>query len=152
MPFETYATLLNKKLIVPSAKTPYLAVDRGFFNALLARGLCNIYVDQAWYLERFPDVREGIERGEFASAAEHYAKVGFFEHRMPYEIEVDEEWYMENYPDIALAVTKGVFPSGHAHFYRVGFREGRFPHPNFTLRSAQEPARQATRILEPVAA
>jgi hypothetical protein len=152
MPFETYATLLNKKLVVPSPKTPYVAVDRAFFIALLARRLGNIYVDETWYLDRFPDVREGIERGEFASAAEHYANVGFYEHRMPYEIEVDEDWYLENYPDIAIAVTKGIFQSGRAHFYRVGFREGRFPHANFTLRSAQETATPATRVMSPVAA
>ena len=152
MPFETYATLLNKKLVVPSAKTPYVAVDRAFFNTPLARRLGNIHVDETLYLDRFPDVREGIERGEFACAAEHYAKVGFYEHRMPYEIEVDEDWYLENYPDIATAVTKGIFPSGQAHFYRVGFREGRFPHPNFTLQSAQETARPIPRALDPVAA
>jgi hypothetical protein len=152
MPFETYATLLNKKLVVPSVKTPYVAVDRVFFNTLVALGLVNIYVDETWYLERFPDVREGIERGEFTNAAEHYAKVGFYEHRMPHEINVDEDWYLENYPDIATAVTKGVFPSGHAHFYRVGYREGRFPHPNFTLRSAQDEVSPRPRALHPVAA
>ena len=136
MSYDTYATLLNKKLVVPSAKTPYVAVDRTFFTHLLAHGVGGVHVDEAWYFERSPDVREAVERGDFASAADHYAKVGFYEHRMPYEIEVDEEWYLENYPDIAAAVEKGVFATGAAHFYQLGFREGRFPHPNFTLKSA----------------
>jgi hypothetical protein len=132
---ETYATLLNKKLVVPSQKTPYMAIDRTYFASVLAPSLTGVFVDETWYLEHSPDVADAITRGEFSSAQEHYAKVGFYEHRMPYEIDVDEEWYLENYPDIAAAVQKGVFASGRAHFYHLGYREGRFPHPNFMLRT-----------------
>jgi hypothetical protein len=137
MPQDTYAALMNKKLVVPSAKTSYVAVDRAFFAALLAQSLTAIDLDEDWYLKHSPDVREAIERKEFKSAVDHYVKVGFFEHRMPYEIEVDDEWYLENYPDIAEAVKKGIFESGRAHFYQLGFREGRFPHPNFAIRTVQ---------------
>jgi hypothetical protein len=136
---ETYATLLNKKLVVPSQKTPYMAIDRNYFSTVLAPTLAGVYIDQEWYLAHSPDVADAITKGEFASAQDHYAKVGFYEHRMPYEIEVDETWYLENYPDIAAAVEKGVFPTGRAHFYQLGYREGRFPHPNFTLRAASAP-------------
>jgi hypothetical protein len=136
MPHDTYATLINKKLVVPSAKTQYLAVDRAFFTGLLAHTLASVYVDEAWYLEHSPDVQAAIKRDEFASAADHFATVGFYEHRMPYEIDVDEDWYLESYPDIATAVEKGVFASGHAHFYMLGYREGRYPHANFSLRTA----------------
>jgi hypothetical protein len=134
--YETYATLLNKKYIVPSQKTPYVAVDRAYFATVLAPSLSGVYVDEEWYLSHSPDVAEAIARGDFASARDHFAKVGFYEHRMPYEIDVDEEWYLENYPDIATAVGKGVFASGRAHFYELGYREGRFPHANFMLRKA----------------
>jgi hypothetical protein len=133
---DTYATLLNKKLVVPSQKTTYLAVDRSYFATVLAPALSSVHVDENWYLSRFPDVAEAIGRGDFASAADHYAKVGFYEHRMPYEIDVDDEWYLESYPDVAAAVEKGTFPSGRAHFYLLGYREGRFPHANFMLRAA----------------
>ncbi len=134
MPQDTYAALLNKKLVVPSQKSAYVAVDRNYFASVLASSLSGIHFDEGWYLHHSPDVKEAIDRGDFHSALDHYAKVGFFEHRMPYEIDVDEEWYLENYPDIASAVQQGVFPSGRAHFYLAGFREGRFPHPNFILR------------------
>ncbi len=133
MPHDTYATLMNKKLLVPSAKTTYMAVDRNFFTNLLAGKLAVVRVDEEWYLAHSPDVREAIEREEFASAADHFVKVGYYEHRMPYEVKVDEDWYLEHYADIAAAVHKGVFASGKAHFYQLGYREGRFPHPNFTL-------------------
>jgi hypothetical protein len=135
MAYDTYATLINKKLLVPSQKTNYLAVDRNFFVETFAKLLSGIHVDERWYVSHSPDVGKAIERGEFASALDHYVKVGYYEHRMPYEIEVNEEWYLDNYPDIAAAVRQGVFPSGRAHFYQLGYREGRFPHPNFRLRA-----------------
>ena len=133
---DTYATLLNKKLVVPSLKTSYMAIDRNYFVTVLAPCLSGVHVDEAWYLSHSPDVADAIKRGEFASAKDHYAKVGFYEHRMPYEIDVDETWYLENYPDVATAVETGVFTSGRAHFYQLGYREGRIPHPHFMLRVA----------------
>ncbi len=133
---ETYASLLNKKVIIPSQKTPYLAVDKAFLLAVMASSVAAIYVDEAWYIGHSPDVGEAIARGEFTSATDHYVKVGFYEHRMPYAIEVDDLWYLENYPDIAEAVANGVFSSGTAHFFRNGYREGRYPHPNFALKAA----------------
>ncbi len=135
MPYETYATLLNKKLIVPSRKTAYIAVDRSFFVETFSKIVASIFVDEGWYLNRSPDVGEAIKQGSFSSAGDHYASVGFYEHRMPYEIDVEESWYLENYADIAEAVHSGVFQSGREHFYSLGYREGRFPHPSFTLRT-----------------
>ena len=135
MPHDTYATLLNKKLIVPSQKTAYIAVDRNFFVETFAKIVGIIFVDEAWYVGQSPDVGEAIQRGSFRSAGEHYASVGFYEHRMPYEIDVDEAWYLENYADIAEAVRNNVFSSGRAHFYLLGYREGRHPHPSFCLRT-----------------
>jgi hypothetical protein len=131
MSFDTYATLLNKKLVVPSQKTSYVAVDRHHFALLLGPHIERIRLDSDWYLKQYTDVRDAIDRGEFVSAAEHYVKVGYFEHRMPRAIEVEEAWYLEQYPDVREAVANGVFPTGQTHFTHVGFREGRFPHPNF---------------------
>ena len=139
MPHDTYATLLNKKLVVPSQKTAYLAIDRDYFVSILARVVSDISVDERWYIERSPDVGEAVERGDFTSATDHFVKVGFYEHRMPYEIDVDEEWYLANYSDIADAVRKGVFASGRAPFYLLGYREGRLPHANFKLRERSSP-------------
>jgi hypothetical protein len=131
MSFDTYATLLNKKLVVPSQKTSYVAVERQHFARLLEPHIERIRLDQDWYVQQYPDVRDAIDRGEFSSAAEHYVKVGYFEHRMPHAIEVEEAWYLEQYPDVRDAVASGIFATGQTHFTRVGFREGRFPHPNF---------------------
>lgn len=135
MPHDTYAALINKKLVVPSQKTSYVAIERGFFEEIFFGVVARIHVDESWYLAQSPDVKDAIGRGEFESASEHFVKVGYYEHRMPYEIDVDEVWYLDNYEDIAAAVDQKVFPSGRAHFYQLGYREGRFPHPNFALRA-----------------
>jgi hypothetical protein len=133
MTYDTYATLLNKRLVIPSEKTSYVAVDRTHFALVLRPHIARIRVDTKWYLGRYPDVSAAIDRGEFESATDHYVKVGYFEHRMPHPIEVDEGWYVTTYPDIAAAVEKGVFTSGALHFERLGFREGRFPYSGFRL-------------------
>jgi len=136
--FDTYATLMNKKLVVPSQKTSYIAVDRDHFASILAPHVERIHVDEDWYLEQAPDVRRAVERGEFRDAADHYVKVGYFEHRMPYLIEVDEAWYLQSYPDVGKAVQAGVFASGQAHFVELGYREGRFPYAGFKLKGRGE--------------
>ncbi len=139
MPTETFATLVNRKLLVPSARTAYVAVQRDYLVALMAPALATIHLDSAWYLAHSPDVAAAIDRGEFASAADHFVRVGYFEHRMPYPIDIDEPWYLAQYPDVAAAVRAGVFPTARAHFYQDGYREGRYPHPNFALRAAGPP-------------
>ncbi len=131
---DTYATLLNKKLILPAQSPAYLEVERDFFARVLADSIAGIFVDEVWYLDNYPDVREGVENGDFKDAADHYRTVGYIEHRMPHEVHVDEPWYLEHYPDVAVAVQKGFFSSGRAHYYQLGYREGRTPYANFGLR------------------
>jgi hypothetical protein len=133
---ETYATLLNRRIIVPSQKTDYVALEKNHLAALLAPHVRRISFDEAWYLARYPDVEAAIRRGDVASAADHYCQSGYFEDRLPYRIEVDEAWYVAEYTDVREAIEGGAYASGAAHFYDVGYREGRLPRANFTLRLA----------------
>jgi hypothetical protein len=129
----TYATLLNQKIIIPSAKGNYVAVERHFLNECLAQTIKRIKFDEHWYLSTYPDVREAIASGTVSNAPTHYARFGYYEHRMPYRITVDEGWYVSEYPDVKAALAKQHFASGQAHFDADGFREGRIPYPNFKL-------------------
>jgi len=130
---DTFAALVNRKLMLPSSKTNYVAVEMNFLSDMMQRYTLQIRVDEDWYLERYPDVVEGIAEGKVKSAADHYARFGFFEHRMPYPIHVDESFYLSQYEDVSTAVQKRTFASGQAHFEEVGYREGRIPYPNFRL-------------------
>jgi hypothetical protein len=135
MQVTTFATLINSKIIVPSSATSYYAVDKHFLTSCLSDYIGSIYLDPEWYLLRYPDVAQAIERKAVADVQEHYCRYGFWENRMPYAIQVQEAWYLESYPDVAQAITRKAIQSGQEHYDRVGFQEGRFPHPNFELRT-----------------
>lgn len=138
MAFGTFASLVNSKVVVPSTRNDYWAVNKHFLSDLLSTRLRQVHVDQAWYLSRYPDVAKAIESGTVADAAEHYRKFGYFEHRMPTRIEVQEDWYLNEYADVGTAVRERVFPSAQAHFDLVGYAEGRLPHANFALAESRD--------------
>ncbi len=131
---ESYATLINRRLLLPSQRTSYIAVEPHYLLRCLRPDIVRIHVDETWYCRQYPDVVEALAEGKIASAREHYERFGYLEHRIPYRIEVHEEWYLAQYDDIRRAVAGGEFASGQQHFIEVGYREGRFPHPNFRLR------------------
>jgi hypothetical protein len=134
MKAASFATLINQKVLIPSPRTQYVAVDKEHLVDFLKPTLRTIYVDTEWYLFTNPDIADAIRSGAVANAVDHYITFGYYEHRMPYEIEVEEKWYLTQYPDVKDAVSKGLFPSARDHYYVVGFKEGRVPHANFALR------------------
>ena len=128
-----YGSLLGRKMVVPSTRTGYVAVDQFLFFDLMARRLAEVRVDEAWYLASYPDVKDAIASGAVRSAAHHYARFGYFEHRMPREITVEEAWYLGAHPDVKDAIDKLVYVSGQEHYEIAGFREGRLPYAGFSL-------------------
>jgi len=131
-PIGTWAALRNQGLVTAESST-HFRIERNFLIALMAKRLASIKFDEAWYLAKYPDVKDGVRRGLVQSGQEHYVLFGYYEHRMPYGILVNEKWYVEAYPDVAEAMKTGVYKSGQAHFELAGFREGRMPYANFQL-------------------
>ena len=131
-PFGSLASLKNQGLLAEESPT-HFRVERNFLIALIAKRLANIKFDEAWYLSKYPDVKEAVKRGLFRSGREHYVLSGYYEHRMPAAITINEKWYLEAYPDVAEAMKAGVYKTGQAHFDLAGFREGRMPYANFEL-------------------
>jgi glycosyltransferase involved in cell wall biosynthesis len=77
-------------------------------------------IDEAWYLETYPDVAaEGLP------AKQHFMSVGWAEARLPNPL-FDTDWYFSKYPDVEQS---GMNPL--LHFVQTGWREGRHPHPLF---------------------
>jgi hypothetical protein len=89
--------------------------------------LTAIEVDEAFYLERYQDVADGIRQGAIRSAREHFVDHGYFEGRLPYRINVDEDWYLTTHKDVAETVSQGVYTSAQDHFDGPGYPEGREP-------------------------
>ncbi len=133
----SFVTLVNSRIIVPSSRTQYLAVDRFFLQACLQPVVERIRIDESWYLGRNLDVADAVRQRKFANAREHYVQHGYYENRMPYDIKVDERWYLQQYADIREALQQEIYPSAQAHFYAVGFGEGRLPYAGFTLEAVR---------------
>jgi len=131
-PFGSMATLSNRNLLVPEGNT-HFRVERNFFIAIMAKRLATMKFDEAWYLSKYPDVKDAVKRGIVQSGREHFVSFGYYEHRMPTAVHVNEKWYLESYPDVAEAIRAGVYKTGQAHFELAGYREGRLPYANFQL-------------------
>lgn len=132
---QSYAALINQKILVPSQRSNYVAVELHFLAQALQAQISSVYVDEAWYLKRYPDIASAIALGQIKHAAAHYQLHGYFEHRMPHEILVDEDWYLNEYPDIKKAVQNKIYQFGQQHFEELGYKEGRIPYPNFSLKT-----------------
>jgi hypothetical protein len=145
-----FASLLNEKRVVLSSRSNLVAVDRHLFVAVMVPTLSRIYVDESWYLDRFPDVQDALSKGIVKSAKDHYVRFGYYENRMPYQILVNENWYMEQYPDVGAAVRQEDFVSAQHHFEAIGFSEGRFPFPNFRFEADPECSVAPADPLEPL--
>ena len=86
-----------------------------------------LQVDSDWYLDRYPDVRRAVEDGRYASALDHFVRVGIKQGLLPRRPNVDESWYRARYSDVDQAIRKGEFESGFEHFVHFGYREDREP-------------------------
>ena len=135
-----YGSLLGRKTVVPSTRTGYIAVDQVLFFELMARRLVDVPVDEDWYFATYPDIREAVTAGSVSNAAHHYARFGYFEHRMPRNIVVDPVWYIEAHPDVGEAIARKIYNSAQHHYEIAGFREGRLPYAGFNLFEDHAPA------------
>jgi len=131
---ESYAALINKRILIPSQKVNYIGVEMHFLSRALKSYVDKIYMDEDWYLAKYPDIASAIKAGTISNAREHFQLYGFYEHRMPYEIVVDEQWYLDQYPDIRSAVEALAYVSGQHHFEELGYKEGRIPFAHFALK------------------
>jgi hypothetical protein len=94
---------------------------------MLRTFLSGIQVDEAWYLERYPDIATAIGQGLVQSPQTHFVNDGYFEGRIPFPIRVDERFYLARNPGIADCVRQGTLQSGQQHFDENGYAEGRLP-------------------------
>jgi hypothetical protein len=120
-----------KALVSFAAVKGELTVSASYtqFAALIRILLQGIGVDEAWYLNQYPDVADAIEKGIVASAKAHFLNDGYFEGRLPFLIKVDEAWYLDQNPGVAEYIKRGELESAQQHFNDNGYREGRRPFP-----------------------
>ena len=127
VPLETYATFVTKGHVRADADAAFLQVSRFLFVELLRPMLHRIRFDADYYRRANPDLAAAEKVGQIASLHDHYLEHGYFENRLPCQVEVDAGWYTMSYPDVGEAIIAGSVASPTWHFETFGFREGRLP-------------------------
>ncbi|MCX5658429.1 MAG: peptidylprolyl isomerase [Planctomycetota bacterium] len=89
--------------------------------------------NETYYLQKYPDVKAGVQAGNFVSGLQHFFLYGQREGRSPSPY-WDEKYYLFKNPDVAAAVSSGAQASGFAHFALSGQKEGRDFSPYFSER------------------
>jgi hypothetical protein len=123
---------LMPSLVIQGGFTPTSTVTCTLtdLRAVVQTALVSVEVDEQWYLQQYPDVREGIRDGTSISATEHYRNCGFFEGRLPARPDVDEEWYKATNADVAAGIREGRYRDATSHYITSGYLEGRQPRPS----------------------
>lgn len=123
-PFEVL-----KSYVSISSGNGELIINCGYedFVGLIRRLIAGVEVDEAWYLERYPDIADAIRQGIVPSPKAHFVNDGYFEGRLPFAIKVDEDYYLNQNAGVAEYVANGNLESGQQHFDENGYKEGRLP-------------------------
>lgn len=103
-----------------------------------------------WYLYRYNDVKQAVEKGTFKSGYEHYIKYGQKESPRrqpvpPIPSNFNEGDYLELNQDIKQAVENGSYVSGIHHFMLYGFKES---HRKINKDETDEAAKKRIKELE----
>jgi hypothetical protein len=113
---------LKQQLNIDEGAVVVLSAER--FKGMLRLFLELIRVDEDWYKQTYPDVAQAIADGACKSAKEHYTLHGYFEDRLPHDVNLDEERYFADHPDVAVLFRDGG-PGAKEHYIESGYREGR---------------------------
>jgi hypothetical protein len=122
-PIHQILTVLGIQHLDPkSSKT---AVSTRGLLLLFREVLKLIDVDEAWYLQQYPDVRAAILSGDIPSAEAHFRAAGYFEGRFPSSFPFDASYYFRAYADLATTFVESDKTGLKNHFQNKGYREGR---------------------------
>ena len=100
-----FAQLQSRLRIIPSRGRLIVEIEHNDFLGIVSDLLTAVPVDQTWYRTAYPDVVKELDDG--TSAVYHYARQGYFEDRMPFDITVDPEWYVSRYQHVRMALERG---------------------------------------------
>jgi hypothetical protein len=122
-PLSTILEILKINHTDLSAKS--VSVSAEGLKYLIVELLKQVEVDEAWYLEEYPDVRAATLSGDIPSAAAHFSVAGYFEGRRPYELQFDPCYYFKTYGDLDNVFDASDFDGLRNHYETKGYYEGR---------------------------
>lgn len=122
-----FAAVKQKFILSSSNGSVVASVEYEALRNLISLLLQSITFDEEWYLRQYPDVAQAIAEKLVPSARAHFVNDGYFEGRLPFELEVDGDWYAETYDDVSKALAEKEIASPDEHFKKFGYAEGRLP-------------------------
>ena len=122
-PFRQVLALLGLTETALQAETVTIAVPD--LLRVMNEAFVGVEVDEAWYLDRYPDVHAAILAGRTPSAAAHFRAAGFREGRLPGPLPFDAAYYFETYKDLASAFDRTDTDALRHHYETRGYQEGR---------------------------
>ena len=122
----SYKVLLDRfpNILEPSGSNVRAKED---FLELVRLMLALVEVNDQWYREKYPDVSDAVDAGEYRSTRQHFIDHGYFEWRLPGRLTIDEAWYVNEYEDVQIGIENGEIASAEEHFNLHGYAEGRLP-------------------------
>jgi len=61
---EPLASLINRKVMLPSQKTNYMVVEMHYLSQALRDQVGRVFVDEEWYAKQYPDVLQALKDGK----------------------------------------------------------------------------------------
>ena len=134
--YGPYDQFLSQDQVGPSRLfDPAMQSYRAFVARLPGDGpepRTSMLFDPEWYLERYPEIGDGVARGVWHSALHHYMT-----NETPAAFDplpqFSEAFYLGRNPDVAQAVQSGTRRNGYAHFLENGAAEERAPRSDIDL-------------------
>lgn len=125
LPCKFFNTTYYGSWVRDGDKMRYQSPLHHYVEVGVSEGLSpNWIFNEAYYLDRYPDVRDAVNRGVFLSAFEHFSKHGAIEGRDGCRF-FNERRYLSLNTDVAESISRGDTVSGEAHFLQFGRKEGR---------------------------
>ncbi|MCP1237909.1 glycosyltransferase [Gluconobacter kondonii] len=109
-------------------------VTRPFYHYIQnpKRDFDNLYFDNKWYREIYPEIFSDIKNGKWHSLLHQYLTETDCEKYSPSRF-FSEKFYVEANPDLVEPIKSGRFFNGYEHFLLYGIQERRRPHPDIDL-------------------
>jgi hypothetical protein len=124
-----FAQMKTRLRIIPARGRLRVDIGPDDLLEIIRTLLMAVPIDGSWYQATYSEAAEAIAGGLFASAADHYARQGYFNGNLPFDPVVDEEWYVSRYDHVRVGLSRGHEESAQDHFKRLGYNEGCRPTP-----------------------
>ncbi len=137
---KPFALMMRDGTIRPEEDGARVSISRALLLTFFRPILMRVQFDEEYYRRTNPDLARAEATGLIGNLHEHYLDFGYFEDRLPCEVEVDAAFYTREYPDVGAGILERTVKSAQWHFESFGFREGRLPRKGWSFAEMMDQA------------